>query len=67
MPIKQSKPHLHLSNINDMYANPDKYMIRIVIIYFVQLPIDKSKIQFTFHLKRKHGVFSEWVIKPLLI
>ena len=64
MPVKQSEPHLHLSNINEMYANPGKYIIRIVIIYFVQLSIDKSKIQLTFHLQGKHREFSQWVIKP---
>lgn len=67
MLVKQSKPHLLLSNINDMYANAGKYIIRVFIIYFVQSPINKSKIQFTFYLKEKHGEFCEWVIKPLLI
>ena len=67
MSVKQSTPHLHLSNINDMYDNPGEYTIRIAIIYFIQLSIDKSDVQFTFHLKEMHEEFSEWVVKQLSI
>ena len=37
MSVKQSTPHLHLSNINDMYGNPGEYAMGTGIIYFVHI------------------------------
>ena len=36
MSVKQAMSHIHLSNINEICDNPDEYIIRIGIIYFVQ-------------------------------
>lgn len=40
MCVKQSTPHLHLSNSSDTYGNPDEYIIRVSIKDFVQLSIE---------------------------